>query len=88
MNNLYSFNRKSSYKNWQKWRRNYKKYVLRIKISLKCKIYGKFISKSFFLKEFTELNVNMDKMIKNVNIAESNISIATVILNIQTLKKI
>ena len=41
-----------------------------------------------FLKEFIELNVNMDMMIKNVRPVELNISIATVSSNIQTLKMI
>ena len=41
-----------------------------------------------FLKEFIELNINLDTMIKNVRIVELNISIATVFLNIQTLKMI
>ena len=39
-----------------------------------------------FLKEFIELNVNTDMMIKNVKLAELNISSVTVFLNIQTLK--
>ena len=34
-----------------------------------------------FLKEFINLNVNSDKMIKNVKHVESDISIATVFLN-------
>ena len=34
-----------------------------------------------FLKEFIELNVNTDMMIKNGILAELNISIATVFLN-------
>ena len=38
-----------------------------------------------FLKEFIELNVTLDIMIKNVKDAELNISIATVFLNIQVL---
>ena len=33
-----------------------------------------------FLKEFIELNVNTDMMIKNVKLAELNISIATILL--------
>ena len=41
-----------------------------------------------FLKEFVELNVNLDAMIKNVKHVELNISIATVSSNIQTLKMI
>ena len=41
-----------------------------------------------FLKEFKKLNVNFDTMIKNVKLAELNISIATVFLNTQTLKMI
>ena len=36
----------------------------------------------------TELNVNLDTMIKNVKHVELNISIATVFSNIQTLKMI
>ena len=39
-----------------------------------------------FLKEFIELNVNSDMVIKNVKHIELNVSIATVFLNIQTLK--
>ena len=41
-----------------------------------------------FLKEFINLNVNMDKMIKNVKLAQLNISVATVLLNTQTLMMI
>ena len=41
-----------------------------------------------FLKEFIELNVNTNMMIKNVRLAGLNISIATVFLNIQVLKVI
>ena len=41
-----------------------------------------------FLKEFIELNVNMDAMIRNVKHVELNISITTVLLNIQILKTI
>ena len=41
-----------------------------------------------FLKEFIELNVNLDTMIKNVKHGELNISIATVFLNTQILKMI
>ena len=39
-----------------------------------------------FLKEFIELNVNSDMMIKNVKHVELNIIIATVFLNTQILK--
>ena len=41
-----------------------------------------------FLKEFIELNVNMDMMKKNVKHVEMNISIAIVLLNTQILKMI
>ena len=41
-----------------------------------------------FLKELIELNVNLDTMIKNAKLVELSISIATVFLNIQTLKMI
>ena len=41
-----------------------------------------------FLKEFMELNVNLDTMIKNVKHAVLNICIAAVFSNIQTLKMI
>ena len=41
-----------------------------------------------FLKELVKLNVNTDTMIKNVKPAESNINIATVLLNTQTLQMI
>ena len=43
---------------------------------------------NIFLKEFIELNVNWDMMIKNVKHVELNISIATVLLNTQILKMI
>ena len=36
-----------------------------------------------FLKEFIKLNVNTDTMIKNVKLAELNINIASVSLNVQ-----
>ena len=39
-----------------------------------------------FLKEFTELNVNTDMMIKNVKLVELNITIATVLMNREILK--
>ena len=41
-----------------------------------------------FLKEFIELHVNTDMMIKNVKLVELNIRIETVFLNVQTLKVI
>ena len=40
----------------------------------------------FFLKEYIELNVNLDMMIKNVTHLELNISTATVFSIIQTFK--
>ena len=39
-----------------------------------------------FLKEFIKLNVNTDTKIKNVKLAELNVSIVTVFLNSQPLK--
>ena len=39
------------------------------------------------LKEFIAFNVNTDTMIKNVRLLELKISIATVFLNIQTLRR-
>ena len=36
-----------------------------------------------FLKEFVELNVNMDMVIQNVKLVDLNISIETVFLNAQ-----
>ena len=41
-----------------------------------------------FLEEFIELNVNMDMITKNVKHVELNISIASVFLNMQTLRVI
>ena len=41
-----------------------------------------------FLKGFIELSVNSDVMIKNVKLAELNISFAKFFLNIQALKMI
>ena len=41
-----------------------------------------------FLKEFVELNLNFEAMVKNMKYAELNENIATVFLNIQTLKMI
>ena len=41
-----------------------------------------------FLKEFMELNANMDMMIKDLKLAELNVSIVTVFLNIQNLEMI
>ena len=41
-----------------------------------------------FLKEFVKLNVNTDKMTKNVKLAELNIKIVSAFLNRQTLKMI
>ena len=38
-------------------------------------------------KEFIELDVNTDMMIKNVKLVELNVSIATVFLNTQILKR-
>ena len=38
--------------------------------------------------EFIELNVNLDKMIKNVKQIDLNISIATIFFNTQILKTI
>ena len=41
-----------------------------------------------FLKKFIKFNVNTDMVIKNMKLAELNISIAIAFLNIQTLKMI
>ena len=41
-----------------------------------------------FLREFIELNINTDTMIKNVELVELNISIVTIFLNTQILKMI
>ena len=46
------------------------------------------ILSTIFLKEFVELNVNTDMMIRNARQVELNISIVTVFLNIQTLEMI
>ena len=46
------------------------------------------ILSTIFLKEFAELNVNTDMMIRNARQVELNISIVTVFLNIQTLEMI
>ena len=40
------------------------------------------------LKEFIKLNVNMNKMIKNLKLTELNTDILTVFLKIRALKKI
>ena len=52
-----------------------------------CQVHYQILS-TIFLKEFIELNVNLDTMIKNVKYVELNISIVTVFLNTQTLKMI
>ena len=49
--------------------------------------YYQFLS-IIFRKEFIELNVNTDMMIKNVELAELNINIVNVSLSTQNLKKI
>ena len=41
-----------------------------------------------FLKEFMELNINLDMMIKSVKHVELNTSIATIFLNTQILRMI
>ena len=41
-----------------------------------------------FLKYFIELNVNLDKMIKNIKHVELNIRIVTVFPNVETLKMV
>ena len=41
-----------------------------------------------FLNKFKKLNVNSDMVIKNVKHVELNISIATVFLNIKSLKMV
>ena len=46
------------------------------------------ILSTIFLKEFVELNVNTDMMIRSARQVELNISIVTVFLNIQTLEMI
>ena len=46
------------------------------------------ILSAIFLKEFIELIVSSDTMIKNLKRVEFNINIATVFLNMQTLKMI
>ena len=95
MHNLYSSNGKRSYKNSQKWKRNYKKYFLKFYISLittfmiadTWQAHYQILS-IIFLKKFIELNVNLATMIKNEKHLELNISIATVFLNSKILKLI
>ena len=41
-----------------------------------------------FRKEFIQLNVNMDMMIKNVELAELDLNIVNVFMNTKYLKKI
>ena len=41
-----------------------------------------------FLNEFVELNENLDTMVKNLKHVQLNLCIATVFLNMQTLKMI
>ena len=48
--------------------------------------YYKILS-MIFLKKFVELNVNIDMMMKNVNLMELNIIIVTVFLNTQIKSK-
>ena len=43
---------------------------------------------NLFLKEFIELNVNSDMIIKNMSLVDLNISIATFFSNTQILKRI
>ena len=62
------------------------KSVIFVKKTLKSNHYQ--ILSIIFLKEFLELNVNMNMMIKNVIPVKLNISIATVFLNKQILKMI
>ena len=95
MHYLFNFNRKTSYKNWLKWRRNYKNHILHILLIYKIKsdfilqnllivqdlwqAHYQFLS-IILLKKFLKLNV------KTVKRAELNKKIVSVALNIKTLK--
>ena len=72
---LSSFNRKISYKNWEKWRRNYKKphhtdYNLLILQDLWQSHYK--ILLMILLNDFMKIKVNTDMLQKNVKIVELN----------------
>ena len=43
---------------------------------------------NIFLKEFIELNITTDTVIKNMKLAELNINIVTVFFDTQTLKMV
>ena len=66
----------------------YISYILQFIDSARFLVSSFHILSIIFLKEFIELNVNSDTMIKNVKHMELNISIATVFLNTQFLKTI
>ena len=75
--NLSSYNRKASYKNWYKKKRNYKIMSYRLEFIDS----GRFMCKAHYqilliilLKEFIKLNINADMVIKNVKALDTNIA--------------
>ena len=72
-------------------RRNYKKYILQIKIYMIAQDFWQAhyqIMLIIFLKGFIELNANMDTVIKNVKPSKLHIRIGTVFLNTKALRMI
>ena len=66
--------------------KNYKKHMLHITVFLIAKDLWQAhdqILLMIYLKEFIELNVNLDTIIKHVNLVELNISTVTVFLSIK-----
>ena len=89
MHNLYSSNRKEVTridKNGEKIAKSIS-YILEFNVSVRFMASPLSSLSIIFLKEFIKIKENTDTMINNVKLAELNISIATVFLNTQTLKK-
>ena len=89
MHNFYSSNRKEVTridKNGEEITKSIS-YILQFNVSVRFMASPLSSVSIIFLKEFIKLNENRDTMINNVKLAALNISIATVFLNTQTLRK-
>ena len=95
MHDLFNFNRKTSYKNWLKWRRNYKNHILHILLIYKIKsdfiLQNLLIVQDLWQAHYQFLSIILLKKLLKLNVktvkrAELNKKIVSVVLNIKTLK--
>ena len=88
MHNIYSSNRKRNYKIDKNGEKNIKNISYILQFIDRARFMANSVSNLsiIFMKEFIELNVNTEMIIKNGQLVELNISIVTIYLSTQILK--